>query len=605
MMDAFRGSKKLAAGIFTVLMLLFVLTSVDYSKFTGGNSVGKVNGDRIDVRTYQEMVQQQIDAQQRSSSGQLSLEDQQQVRDQVWEGIIQDKVLQDEYKRRDIQVSDEEIADAIRNSPPPEAMRSSEFQTNGQFDLAKYQRWLSSAAAQQVVPYLEAQAREEIKRSKLFRVVTADVYLSDAALWEHYRDQNEKVTIGLTPIVPRMVVPDSAVSVTPAEVDQYYREHQDQFKRERMAYLSYVALPRVITAQDSAAARAHAEELRKEITGGAPFAEVAKRESSDTASGSRGGDLGWWKKGQMDPAFDSAAAALPLHTVSQPVLSSFGYHLIEVLDRKGDSLSARHILVPIELSGANRDRLDAQADTLEKLAAEQTDRATLDTAAHALKLQIGKALPVQQGGRVQVGRLVVPDAGVWAFQAKPGETSPLIESSSALFVFRLDSVKAAGVPPLAEIRPMVEQELRTFKKTDKAREVGQQYLKRLAEGATMEAAAKAMNLPYRSFGPFARTNPPLPNPALVGVAFSLEKGQRSGLIDTKEGLYILEVLDHQKADSAAFQKDLETLRLRGIQAARQDRVRTYLASLRKQAKVVDRRAEILQTTAEAQRASGT
>jgi peptidyl-prolyl cis-trans isomerase D len=306
----------------------------------------------------------------------------------------------------------------------------------------------------------------------------------------------------------------------------------------------------------------------------------------------------------MDPAFDSAAAALPLKTVSQPVLSSFGFHLIEVLDRKGDSLTARHILVPIELAGANRDRLDAQADTLEKLAAEQTDRAALDTAAHALKLQIGQALPVQQGGRVQVGRLVVPDAGVWAFQAKVGETSPLIETSSALFVFRLDSVQAAGVPPLAAIRPMVEQELRTEKKHDKAREVGEQYLKRLAEGSTMEAAAKAMSLPYRSFGPFARTNPPLPNPALIGVAFTLGKGQRSNLIDTKEGIYVLEVLDHQAADSAAFTKDLETLRLRGIQAARQDRVRTYLASLRKQAKVVDRRAEVLQSSAQAQRASG-
>jgi peptidyl-prolyl cis-trans isomerase D len=319
-----------------------------------------------------------------------------------------------------------------------------------------------------------------------------------------------------------MAVPDSAVSVTPAEVEQYYRTHQDDFKRPRTAYLSYVALPRIVTAQDTAAARQHAEELRKEITGGAPFAEVAKRESADTVSGSRGGDLGWWKKGQMDPAFDSAAAALPLHTVSQPVLSSFGFHLIEMLDRKGDSLSGRHILVPIELAGANRDRLDAQADTLERLAAEQTDRAALDTAAKALKLQIGKALPVQQGGRAQVGPFVVPDAGVWAFQAKPGETSPLIETENALYVFRLDSVQAAGVPPLAAIRPVVEQALRTDKKHDKALELGNQYLKRLAEGSTMEAAAKAMNLPYRSFGPFARTNPPLPNPALVGVAFRLQ-----------------------------------------------------------------------------------
>ncbi|HEU4698139.1 MAG TPA: peptidylprolyl isomerase [Gemmatimonadales bacterium] len=603
-MDAFRGSKKIAAVIFTVLMLLFVLTSVDYSKFTGADSVGKINGDKVSLRTYQAAVQQQLDQQRRAAPGQLGLEETQQVRDQVWEGMIQDKVLEDEYARRGIAATDDEVVEAMRNDPPPEVLRTPEFQTNGRFDLAKYQRWLASAAAAPLVPVLEAQARENIRRGKLFRLVAADVYVSDAALWEHYRDQHETVKIGLTPIIPRMAVADSAVSVTPAEVEQYYQQHKRDFERPKTAYLSYVALPRVITAQDTAAARQHAEELRQEIAGGAPFADVAKRESADTVSGNRGGDLGWWKRGQMDPSFDSAAFALPLNTVSQPVLSSFGFHLIEVTARKGDSAQARHILVPIELSGANRDRLDAQADTLDKLAAEQMDPAALDTAAKALHLKVGKALPVQKGTRVQVGPLVVPDAGVWAFQAKKGEISPIIETSNALFVFRLDSVQAAGIPPLSAIRPEVELSVRDQKKFAAAREKGQEYLKRLSEGASMADAAKAMNLPYREFGPFTRTEPPLPNPALVGAAFSLPKGAHSDLIDTKEGLYVLQVVEHTPADSAEFAKKLDDLRVQGIQAARQDRVRAFLTSLRKQAKVVDRRDAVLGTEAQSRTASG-
>jgi hypothetical protein len=111
------------------------------------------------------------------------------------------------------------------------------------------------------------------------------------------------------------------------------------------------------------------------------------RESSDTVSGSRGGDLGTWRKGQFDADFEKAATALPLNTVSEPVLTQFGYHLIEVTKRWPDSTSGRHILIPIEVTGAHRDQLDARADSLEQLAAETPRPAALDTAARALGLR--------------------------------------------------------------------------------------------------------------------------------------------------------------------------------------------------------------------------
>ena len=75
-----------------------------------------------------------------------------------------------------------------------------------------------------------------------------------------------------------------------------------------------------------------------------------------------GGDLPEWTRGAMDAAFDSAAFAMPLNTVSQPVLSQFGYHLIEITSRKGSKAKGRHILFPIELAGSHRDQVDAQAE---------------------------------------------------------------------------------------------------------------------------------------------------------------------------------------------------------------------------------------------------
>jgi peptidyl-prolyl cis-trans isomerase D len=602
MMQAFRNAAKPLMVV--VAITFFAWLVLDLSGITGGTglltrtSVGKVNGRSIDARTYQSIVQQAIDARQRQSPGAMGLEDYQQVRDEVWDQIVQSSVLDAEYRRRGIQVSDDELIQAMRNSPPAELQNVPEFQTDSQFDLAKYQRWLTSSVAQQYLPALETQYRDELQRSKLLRVVTADIFLSDAALWEQYRDEHEQVKVGLTAVIPQNAVSDSAVQVSDAEIAKYYQAHRDEFKRQRTAYLSYVALPRLTNASDTAATKARADSARREILGGAPFAEVARRESGDSASAASGGELGEWTKGSMDPAFDSAAFSLPLRTVSQPVLSQFGYHLIEITSRKGNKAKGRHILFPLEVTGEHQDKLDAQADSLERLGAERSDPAALDTVARALKLPIGKSEPVQQGTKVQLGPLVVPDAGVWAFQAKPGATSPVIESSYAFYIFRLDSLQPAGIPPLSEIRATVAHVAREQKKWDVARGLARDYVKRVEGGTSMAEAAKAMKLPYREFGPFSRLKPPLADPIVVGAAFGLDVGQRSGILDTKNGIYVLESLSHTKADSAAFMKGLEAYRAQAVSTARQERVRNYLTSLRSAAKIEDNRDKVLQTAAQ-------
>jgi peptidyl-prolyl cis-trans isomerase D len=598
MMQAFRNAAKPLMVV--VAITFFAWLVLDLSGITGGTglltqtSVGKVNGRSIDARTYQSIVQQSIDARQRQSPSAMGLEDYQQVRDEVWDQIIQNSVLDAEYRRRGIQVSDDEIVQAIRSSPPAEFRNIPDFQTDSQFDMGKYQRWLTSSVAQQYLPGLEAQYREELQRNKLFRVVTADIFLSDAALWERYRDEHENVKIGLTAIVPRNAVPDTAVKVSDAEIARYYQAHRDEFKRPRTAYLSYVTLPRVTIASDTATTRARADSARREIQGGGLFADVARRESADSVSAAKGGDLGEWTKGSMDPAFDSAAFSLPLKTVSAPVLSQFGFHLIEITSRKGNKAKGRHILFPIEVTGSHRDKLDAQADSLERLGADHTDPAALDTVARALGLSIGKTAPVQQGSKVQLGPMVIPDAGVWAFQAKRGNTSPVIETSYAFYVFRLDSLQDAGVPPLSAVRSAVAREAREQKKWEQARSLAKEYLKRLGGGASMAQAAAAMKLPHKEFGPFSRINPPLTNPVVVGTAFGLEAGKRSGILDTKDGIYVVENLQHTKADSAAFAKGLDEYRARIISLARQERVRNYITALRKSAKIVDNREKVLQ-----------
>jgi peptidyl-prolyl cis-trans isomerase D len=605
MMQAFRNAAKPVVLLITITFMAWLV--LDLSGLSGGggvlsqNSVGSINGTTVDARQYQEAVQNAITQRQQETGRTLGLEEIQQVRNEVWEGFIQGEILRKEIEARGIGVSSDEVVDLIANVPLPQARTAPAFQTDGQFDLSKYQAWLGTLEGQQSVPYLENQYRDEILRAKLLRNITADIFLSDAALWERYKDRNETSSIALTAIIGRNIIPDSVVTVTDAEVEAYYKANPAEFDRARTAFLSFLAVDRRLNASDSAAAVNRVQELRQEVIAGAAFEEVARRESADQVSGAAGGSLGVFGRGEMIPEFETAAFDLPLNTLSGPVRSSEGYHLIEVTNRWGnDSIAARHILVRIELAGAHRDVVDAQADTLENLAADRLDPSALDTAARALKLPVGQTAPVQEGNRAMVGSLLVGDAGVWAFQAKVGETSPVIETDEAIMVFRLDSLHEAGIPPLETIRPAARRLVLEARKDSLARGVATDLITRVKSGTSLEDASRELGLAHRTFTPFTRVTPELPNPKLVGAAFGLPVGAMSPVINTDEGSYVIRVIERVPADSTEFVRTIDLIRSQEIRGLREERVRLFMASIRAAAKVKDNRAELFRTNAQAE-----
>lgn len=602
-MQAFRNAAKPVVYLITITFLSWMI--LDLSGITGKGgfltrtSVGTVNGEPIEIKAYDQAIQNATNQRQKAGST-GSLEDRQQVSNDVWDSFVEAVLIDDQIAKHHVTTTPDEIADWIKNVPPQEIQAMPEFQTGGKFDLGKYQLWLAGPVGQQYVPAFEEQSRQQILRTRLFSMLTADVYLSDASLWQKYRDQNEKVKISLTPIVARMVVPDSDVPA-PSDVDvaAYYKAHTADFTRPRTAYMHFVAVPRRLDASDSAAALARAKSIRDAIVGGEKFEDVAKRESADTVSARNGGDLGEISKdASFDPAFLKAAFALPVNTISEPVLSAFGYHLIQVTKKNGDKISVRHILVPIELAGAHRSKVDAETDSLQRLGAERLDPAALDTVARALKLPLAETGPVPVGTRVQLGQYVIPDAGVWAFEAKVGETSPVIDGEVASYVFRLDSIQEAGVPSLAQVRNAVVAKVRDQEKEAKARKIADQLIQRVKGGESLADAAKSLKLLNREFDPFTRRTPPLNNPILVGTAFGLPVGALSGVIDTPDGLYVIKVLEKIPADSAAFTKQLDQFRPEAIRDVRQERVREFLTALRASAKIVDRRSDVLKTSAQ-------
>jgi len=133
-------------------------------------------------------------------------------------------------------------------------------------------------------------------------------------------------------------------SVSDAQVQAYYDAHKAEYEvlkaRHILIRVKGAPMPGTPGKPEltDAEAKAKAEEIRKRIVGGEDFAEVAKEESDDTSSGEEGGELGEFTRGKMVPPFEKAAFALKPGDISEPVLSPFGYHIIQVESHTTKSL---------------------------------------------------------------------------------------------------------------------------------------------------------------------------------------------------------------------------------------------------------------------------
>ena len=350
------------------------------------------------------------------------------VDQQAFDQLVNDVLLRQEYEKRGIRVTDEEVIETAKYSPPPQFRQNPEFLTDGQFDIAKYRRFLASPAARQqgILAQLEQYYRTEIPKEKLFTQVASDAYVSDARLWQMYQDRNDSVSVSFISWVPSDVE-NFTKAVTEAEIQKYYAEHAKEFTRPGRAVLSMVNIPRIPNAADSADALARAQALRDEVAKGAKFDDVARRASDDTVSGALGGDLGMGVRGRFIKEFDDAAYRLQPGQLSAPVRTSFGWHIIKVDSRKGDSLSLRHILVKIKQSDTSAVKTDRRADELARIGAGALEAAKFDSAAKQLGLLVTQ-IEVVEGQPAQYLNQAAPGVSAWAFSGvHPGESSDLFD----------------------------------------------------------------------------------------------------------------------------------------------------------------------------------
>jgi peptidyl-prolyl cis-trans isomerase D len=589
--------------IFIFLFLAFVVGFLLYetsglvgsAPLTATTPVATVNGRDILYTQWYQRVQRQLEGEQQRAGRALTQDEVRQIEDGVLDQMVMELLLEQEYRRRGITVSNEELREFARFAPPDWLRASPELQTEGQFDPEKYRRLLASPVARQqgLLAGLEQYYRSEIPRQKLLEQLASGVYVTDSELWRSYQDSRDSAQVSYVAFRPPADLrPDTTIS--DADLRRYFDAHKSEFEREGRAWLSVVAIPRTVGAADSAAIRGRVAALRAEIAAGASFDDVARRESADTVSGPNGGDLGRGTRGRFVPEFERAAYALEPGEVSQPVLTPFGYHLIKVDEKKGDTLALRHILVRIQPSDSSAVRIDRLADQLASLAAGSDQPTKLDSAARQLGLQVIKVEAEEGEPAVSNGR-VVPSVSAWAFDGRrKGEISDLFDADDGYYLARLDSIAPGGEPTFETARNDVRMRLTLERALDRLQPQAEQ-LARAAAGSSLEAAARERQLEVQQTRPFTRgaNVPGLGQLSrATGAAFGLPVGAVSAPVRTDDAIFVIRTDRRVNADRKAWEAQRAAQRQRQVQEVRQQVVQQFMQDLRRSANVEDHRTEI-------------
>lgn len=570
-----------------------------------GGTLGRVGGQSVSVLDFQNSYRSLYDQVQSSQEQPITSQQNREIEDMAWDQVVNQILIQKELERRGIRVTDDEVRQAARLSPPPEFQADPAFQNqDGQFDLDLYQQFLSQAGQDPVfLQQLEAYYRNLIPRNKLVRQVTAGVFVPDDELWERYQAQNERVTATFLAVSPADRISDDEVEVTPEEVQTYYQENPDQFQVPAEAEVSYAYIDKRPTAADTATSLLRAQEIRQEIVEGADFAEVAQRESADSGSAAQGGSLGTFQRGMMVPQFDSVAFSIPVGQISEPFETSYGYHILEVLSRdtQADQVEARHILIPIERSEESEVRLLTRADSLETLAENQT----LSSAAATFDLPV-------LDGEITSDFASLPGVGLateaqdWIFEEAegPGSVSPVFENDDAFYVLEIEAQAPARLLTLDEVSAEVEANLRLQKKTDLVMEQAQGWADEVRTGQTsLEDLAERLGVSLETEGPFTREDfvPGLgqQTPA-VGAAFGVPVGGLAGPVPALGQVALIRVDEKLEADRDAWEEQKGAQRAQVTSEIQQARLDQWLAGLRETTRIIDNRDAYFQLAEEQQ-----
>ena len=509
----------IAKSILVIVILSFAFTGV--SSYLGSStepSAATVNGEEISKSALEQAYQSErarLEQQLGEMYGALASNDSYlaSVKQSVLERLIGDKLVDQTAADLGLTVSDEQIKNAIMNEPAFQVdgvfnndrylalIRQLGYQANSfrdmmRADMTRRQLVVSLVGSEFVLPgetnYL-AQIQGQTRDIR-YHVVDATPFLeqvtvSDEEANTYYQaNQNQFVrpeTVSLDYLELNSSDIASAIAVSDEEAQTYYDENKAQYLQPEKRLAGHIL---VNLGDDEAAAKAKAEAIYAKLQAGEDFAALAKTDSDDTFSGEQGGQLDWFEQGVMEPAFDTALFGLAKGEYSPVIKTSFGYHIVKLLDlQPGSTASFGDVKDKIITQLMNKKSVDQFYGLQQRLA--DVSYEVPDTLAEASK-EVG--VPVKTSpvfSRDNAPELFSsPEVLKAAFSNTvllDGMNSDVIElGPNHVIVVRVNSHTAAGTLSLDEVKASIVERLKQDKANELARESAQAMMTAIKGGDT-------------------------------------------------------------------------------------------------------------------------
>ena len=282
----------------------------------------------------------------------------------------------------------------------------------------------------------------------------------------------------------------SEIEITPKEVEKFYKgvpsDSLPYFKSE-MEISEIILTPKVNDVERNKALDKITDLRKKVVSGEASFADIASKFSQDPGSAVRGGDLGFAKRGVYVPEFEVTVFSLAKDEISEIIETEFGFHFIQLIERRGNTIRARHVLIKPEITADDLTLAKNKLDSIRQLIA--SDSMTFEEA--VMKFSLKNLPSYSNSGRVKNQNTnntffaaddLDPDTYFAIFELKPGQlSSPLsIQLPDGQKAFRLIKLNTISKPHKASLKEDFDK-IAGFAKESKKNEYFLKWLKKKRE----------------------------------------------------------------------------------------------------------------------------
>ncbi len=224
-----------------LFVLFMVISDSNVLEAIGGrtNNVGTVNGEDISYRDYQLALERQTETTKQQTGKDIPEEQMDQFRDQVWDALITQKLIQQEVQRLGITVTDQEIKDIILGENPPEFLKQNFIDSLGMFNRAMYEEAIFNPQNEQILLQAEDFVKQNRYSEKLQSLLEATITVSDEEIKRKFIEQNIFMEAQFA-MFANTLFPDSTLRITDDDLKEYYEKNLDKFKINEMRKLSFV-----------------------------------------------------------------------------------------------------------------------------------------------------------------------------------------------------------------------------------------------------------------------------------------------------------------------------------------------------------------------------